>query len=66
MRTAHTSTNRGRMVEIILKNGKRVVDKFMSRTDRFVYLKLHGKVNKCNIRSFRQVKGGVTGRDHKN
>ena len=60
MRVPHTATNKGKRVEILLRNGQKLCGKFISRTDRFVVLDT-GKVAKADIRAFIIVKGNPNG-----
>lgn len=56
----HTACHRGRRVLIVLRDGARVEDKFLNRTDKWVSLELYGKVYKRDIRSFTVLNRGVS------
>ena len=48
----HTGAPRGKRVLVILRDGQRIVDKFVERTDTAVVLQSAGRILKKNIRSF--------------
>lgn len=60
MRTPHTQTHRGKAVRVVLRDGAVIVDKFVYRTHKFVFLKASGRIEKGDIKSFRIYKQGMT------
>lgn len=59
MRIPHTSTNPGKRVRIVLKDGTRIDDRFVTRTDRWIVLKNTGRIMKRDIQSFIVLKGAT-------
>ncbi len=57
MRLGHTACRRGKRVRIILRDGTALVDQFMERSDKAIYLKNTGKISKKDMRSFSIYKG---------
>ncbi len=57
MRTPHTACRKGKRVQIILRDGRRIIDHFEGRTDRWVILREIGRVMKADIRAFMIFKG---------
>lgn len=57
MRTPHTGTNRGKKVRVVLRDGTKIDDKFVDRTNKWVVLEKTGRVMKSDIRSFFVLKG---------
>jgi hypothetical protein len=60
MRTPHTSTNKGKRVLCLLRNGTRFVDKFLDSKGSFVIFENH-RVEKKKIRAFILIKGETNG-----
>jgi len=52
MRTPHTSAKKGKRVFIILRDGTRIVDKFLDHKSGYVLLEKHGRLPIDTIRSF--------------
>jgi hypothetical protein len=53
----HTATARGRRVHIILRDGTKIVDRFVERTkNKWIVLARHGRVHVRDIRSFSDYK----------
>jgi hypothetical protein len=53
MRLPHTATYRGRRVFVILKDGRRIVDRFVERTaNKYVILQNAGRIHVSDIRAF--------------
>jgi hypothetical protein len=51
-RSPHTGTYKGKRVKVILRDGTRIIDKFLRRTDRFIFLEKTGRIPKGALRSF--------------
>ena len=47
----HTATFRGKRVLVILRDGTRIIDRFLDRTDRKVLLKDYGWIPKSKLRA---------------
>lgn len=52
MRTPHSSTNKGKTVYIILRDGSHIVDKFLDKKSGTIILEKHGKLSMKDVRSF--------------
>jgi len=52
MRTPHTSTNKGKRVLVILRDGTKFVDKFMDKKGGFIYFEEHDRVRIDEVRAF--------------
>jgi len=55
MRTPHTSCSKGKRVRLVLRDGTEIKDKFIERTDKYVFLE-YGKYAKRSIKSFSILK----------
>lgn len=58
MKAPHTATNRGKRVRVVLKDGTRIDDRFLDRSDRWIVLRHRGRVMKRDVKAFIILKGG--------
>lgn len=56
MRTPHTCCRRGKRVSVVLRDGSRLLDRFVERTGKFVVLEEAGRVQAGLIRVFKIVR----------
>lgn len=56
-KTPHTAVHRGKRVKVVLANGEQFIDKFWSRTGKYVFFQKRGKVIRGQIKSFTIWKG---------
>lgn len=52
----HTGCRRGTKVMVKLRDGREIEDIFHERTDRFVFLRNHGRIRKGDISQFTALK----------
>lgn len=55
----HTGCRRGTKVLLKLRDGREIADIFHERNDRYIFLKVHGKIAKGEVRSFQALRGGL-------
>ena len=48
----HTSTNKGKRVKIVMRDGSSIIDKFIERKKDSIILKESGKIYKKDIKAF--------------
>lgn len=48
----HMGARKGSPVKVILKDGTRLLDKFLGGTDRFMFLEKAGRLLKSDVRAF--------------
>ena len=49
--TLHTSTNKGKRILIILKNGDKLIGKFKDKKSGFIITEEHGKISTSIIKA---------------
>ena len=59
MKQCHSATRRGKRVRIVLRDGTKIDDKFVTRTDRWIVLEHAGRVWKADLKAFIIIKGGA-------
>lgn len=52
----HTGCRRGTKVLVKLRDGREIQDQFHERTDRYVFLKKHGRIARVDIAAFTAIK----------
>ncbi len=60
MRLGHMAVHPGKRVLVILRNGERIEDRFVTRTDRDVVLELAGRIPVRRIRSLSPWRENLT------
>lgn len=58
MKQCHSATCRGKRVRIVLRDGTKIDDRFVTRTDRWVVLERSGRVWKSDLKAFIILKAG--------
>ncbi len=56
--TLHTSTNKGKRILIILKDGRKIVDKFKDKKSGYIITEEHGKISTSLVKSMTIYKAG--------
>lgn len=57
MKQPHTSCYPGKRVIVKLRDGTRIEDRFVRRTDRYIFLAVAGRIHKGDLKSFSIYKG---------
>lgn len=57
MRIGHTTVRRNKRVMVFMRDGSKIIDRFLSSDDDAVYLKEHGRILKRKLRSVAIYKG---------
>lgn len=52
----HTGTRRGKKVRVVLRDGTVIIDHFIERNDKYIFLRQRGRIIKQNIKSFSDYK----------
>lgn len=65
MKMPHTGAPRGKWVRVKLKDGTVIIDRFHDRTDKYVFLKKHGRIAKSTIQAFSDYKERNDGKGDK-
>lgn len=55
-KTPHTGTHPGKRVYVKLIDGTVIIDRFVERNDKYVFLKEYGRLLKSEIKSFSDFK----------
>lgn len=61
--TLHTSTYKGKRILIILKDGRKIIDKFKDKKSGMIITENHGKIKTDTIKAMTIYKGGPTPSD---
>lgn len=59
-RAVHSSVRKGKRVVVLLRDGTRILDRFVERTDRWIVLEKHGRIAKEDLRSLILDRGANT------
>lgn len=56
MKMPHTGSYRGKRVRVVLRDGTILYDRFIERTDKYVFLEKAGRIPKAKFRAMSDVR----------